>query len=190
MDKSSASNLLGGSVYKIPANIVSGEVGVIAILSDKHYYEAEVDYSYSLNQHIMSLEWGGAVKADHDLRISNLVGGSVENWKVERSFGLVLMSKLCSAETIRRKISQLGWCLVDYHEAFAFGGIYQAHDLEIPVVALDVLFQIPTFGNHSLVFNYNYEMEGINLDLKQLRADVPTKYFHLVVKNEAIYPIM
>lgn len=145
----------------------------------------EVNYAMSLEDHFKILLENKVLLSSHYREATLMLPDKKWDKRVDRIFSLVhFPADRVSVKSIVRAIHSVGWEPADYHEISAFVmGYPDLLQIAAPITALGSLFKVKNKTNYALFFRTR------KLGFRHA-TDLIANSYYLVVKNEAVWPIL
>lgn len=151
-------------------------------------FDYQVDYDQKLDELIKRVhptaDLGRYISLENTLPVLKIEG------KIERLFAIAKMNMVATEEEVVAVIRRLGYMPVNYHEYLTFVINNERNLITVPIAALEVKFAVKQCGIRSLVWQYDHAAKRNRLRLENLHLKISPEIRHLVIKNEAVHPIL
>lgn len=126
-------------------------------------------------------------EATVDGELVNLIPENNRHYNDDESERIIALAYLSDEDDPKQKIESFGWMVADYNETLSFISTYKQLGLNVPIISLGSVFKDDLSpDNYYLIINS--DGNRVEVGFKQINK-MPSGVY-LVVKNEAIHPII
>lgn len=126
-------------------------------------------------------------EATVDGELVNLIPANNRYHNDDESERIIALAYLSDEDDPKQKIESFGWMVADYNETLSFISTYKQLGLNVPIISLGSVFKDDLSpDNYYLIINS--DGNRVEVGFKQINKMPSGAY--LVVKNEAIHPII
>ena len=127
-------------------------------------------------------------EATVDRRLINLIPENDRFCNDDESERIIALAYLSGEADPKQKIESFGWMVADYNETVSFISTYKQLGLSVPIISLGSVLK-DDLRSHDYYLIISSDGDKVEVGFKQI-TKVPSGFAHLIVKNEAIYPII